>query len=57
MADIPDLRSKEQIFGELIDSIRARLRKDIDLNDGSVLTQTLKLSPKDCSRHLRPRSP
>jgi len=41
MGDIPDLRSKEQIFGELIDSIRARLRKDIDLNNGSVLTQTL----------------
>jgi hypothetical protein len=41
MADTPEIQSKEQIFGDLIDSIRARLRKDIDLNDGSVLTQTL----------------
>jgi baseplate J-like protein len=39
MANVPNIRSKEQIAGELIDSIRARLRKDIDLNDGSTLTQ------------------
>lgn len=39
MADIPELRSKEQIAGDLIDGILARLRKDIDLNQGSVLTQ------------------
>jgi len=39
MADIPVLLSKEQINGNLIDAIRSRLRKDIDLNDGSVFTQ------------------
>ena len=39
MADTPDIRSKEQIAGELIDGILSRLRKDIDLNDGSVLTR------------------
>jgi hypothetical protein len=39
MSDIPNLRSKEQIAGELIDAIVARLRKDIDLNNGSVITQ------------------
>lgn len=41
MADIPELRSKEQIAGDIIDGILARLRKDIDLNQGSVLTQLI----------------
>jgi alkylated DNA nucleotide flippase Atl1 len=41
MANIPDLRSKEQIAGELIDGIRARLRKDIDLNNSSTLLQII----------------
>ena len=41
MANTPELRSKEQIAGELIDGILARLQKDIDLNDGSVLTQLI----------------
>jgi hypothetical protein len=41
MAEIPELRSKEQIAGDLIDGILARLRKDIDLNQGSVLTQLI----------------
>lgn len=39
MAKVPDLRSKEQIAGEFIDGIRARLRKDIDLNESSNLLQ------------------
>src|ERR1017187_8936963 len=41
MGDIPVLLSKEQIFGNLIDSIRARLRSNIDLNDGSTITQVV----------------
>lgn len=41
MANTPNLRSKEQIAGELIDSFLARLRKDIDLNQGSVITQLI----------------
>lgn len=41
MANTPVLRSKEQITGELIDSIRARLRKDIDLADSSTLLQII----------------
>ncbi len=39
MAKVPDLRSKEQIAGQLMDGIRARVRKDLDLNQGSNLTQ------------------
>lgn len=41
MANVPDLRSKEQITGEIIDGIKSRLRKDIDLADGSVLSQII----------------
>jgi uncharacterized phage protein gp47/JayE len=39
MAKVPDLRSKEQIAGDFIDGIRARLRKDLDLNESSNLAQ------------------
>jgi uncharacterized phage protein gp47/JayE len=41
MSEIPQLRSKEQIAGDLIDGILARLRKDIDLNQSSVLAQLI----------------
>lgn len=41
MANTPNIRSKEQIAGELIDGLLARLRKDIDLNQGSVTSQLL----------------
>jgi uncharacterized phage protein gp47/JayE len=39
MPKLPELRSKEQIAGEILDSVRARVRKDIDITDNSVLMQ------------------
>lgn len=47
MANVPDLRSKEQIAGEFIDGIRARLRKDIDLNESSNLLQLVEATAQE----------
>lgn len=47
MAKVPDLRSKEQMAGEFVDGIRARLRKDIDLNDSSNLLQLVEATVQE----------
>ncbi|MGH7241076.1 MAG: hypothetical protein ACREGB_02140, partial [Candidatus Saccharimonadales bacterium] len=39
MAQLPDLRSREQILGDLIDSFLARVKDIDDLNKGSITLQ------------------
>lgn len=41
MAETPKIRSKEQIIGDLVDSILARIKTINDLNKGSVLSQII----------------
>lgn len=41
MAKVPELRSQQQIAGDTMDGVRARIRKDLDLNQASNLTQLI----------------
>ena len=41
MANLPDLRSKEQIIGDIVDALLAKLGQGFDLNKGSVMSQLI----------------
>lgn len=43
MANIPSIRSKEQIFGDLVEGFKARRPEISDLSRGSVANQLLLL--------------